>query len=92
MSFVFFQVFQVISQFFEFFNFTDDDGEKWLVGLRLAAPQAKSSPIDCSKYFPPQFRKCSALRFISPPKSSIHPTDADGEETSLIRRQQERNK
>ena len=39
-------VFQVVSQFLEFFNFTDGDGdgdgEKWLVGLRLAAPQAKT--------------------------------------------------
>ena len=39
-------LFQVVSQFSNFLNFADGGGdEKRLVGLRLAAPQAKILPI-----------------------------------------------
>ena len=34
-------LFQLVSHFFKYFNFTDEEEEKRLVGLRQAAPQAK---------------------------------------------------
>ena len=48
-------LFQLVSHFFKYFNFTDgDDEEKRLVGLRQAAPQAKTvMPTDQYVGFPP---------------------------------------
>ena len=42
-NFVYYQFFKLLVNSWSFLTLLDDDddGEKWLVGLRLAAPQAK---------------------------------------------------